>query len=77
MAITSLRASYDTGYYPLYMQIMIFVMDPVSQGMTYFNGLQRFIPAPIEELVEDLRNCKRPGCCIGRVQARDEPPGSS
>jgi len=52
--ITSPGASYDAGNDPSNNQIdvMILAMAPVSQSMPYFDGLQRFGPAPVQDVVE-------------------------
>jgi hypothetical protein len=71
------RARDDMGYCPLYNQVMIPSMAPEPQSMPYFNELQRSIPVPIKNVVEDSRNCIWPECCMGRIQASDEPTDSS
>jgi hypothetical protein len=70
------HASYDTGYYPAYIQVVILAVAPESQGMPYFNGLQGLIPVPVKKVAEDSRNCVGTECRMGRIQAGDEPTGS-
>jgi hypothetical protein len=69
--ITFPHASYDVSYYLLYNQFMIPSMAPEPQSMPYFNGLRRFIPVPIENVVEDTRNCIGPESRMGHIEAGD------
>jgi hypothetical protein len=68
------RASYDAGDNPPYIRInqIALAVAPASQRVSYFHRSQRFTPAPIENIVEDVRNCAGFECRMGRIKAREE-----
>src|SRR5712691_4853679 len=72
--ISILRTGDDAGNYPLYIRAnqSITAMVPANQRVPYFNRFQRFIPAPIEKVVKDLRDSTGTECRMGRIQTNDE-----
>ena len=77
--IPSPGASYDARNYFSHLEVNRIILEktPASEGMSYFNRLQRFGPPPVEYVVEDSQSYVRWKCRMGRIQARNESTASN